>query len=93
MGLLPIYCTKTFFMPGGGVCATLHRAQAACYKRYLFSTDAKQEKKCAPLFARWIQCLEEAPGGDAESVRAAVGKELASRKKFQGFGRRQCGAR
>ena len=78
---------------GGRCCAAEHGAQAACYKRYLFSSAEKQEKKCGALFARWVQCLEESGVGDAERLRAAVDRETAARRKFQGFGRNQCSAR
>ena len=78
----------------GGACATHRLAQAACYKRYMFSAEAKQEKKCGPLFARWVECLEaECHPSDPESVRVAIDNEELRRRKFQTFGRKQCSAR
>jgi transposase-like protein len=40
-------------------CRKLSCLHEACYRRYLYSSPARQEEKCSSLMDNWRQCFEE----------------------------------
>ena len=40
-------------------CRKLSCVHEACYKRFMYSQPAKQQRECAPLMDKWKQCFAE----------------------------------
>ena len=72
-------------------CRPLSCKHEACYKRFMYSSPAKQRENCGPLFEEWKRCFEmrraalevhvedgaaEPPGG-VERLGGAVGDGAA----------------